>query len=97
MPEYQLPPSHRIAACMLEWLLPSDLRFQPEYDVQERAGCGMPEYEPEPMPRPPTRIEVALAPTGPHEHHYGFSRRGLVCQHCLVPYQVVRRQLAQGR
>lgn len=95
MSEYQLPPSHRIAERMLAWLMPPDLRPPPDYALQGRSGYGMPEIEPDPQPRPPTRLGLELAPERPHEHQYGPSRRGLCCVQCLVPYQVVRRQLMQ--
>jgi hypothetical protein len=79
---------------MLAWFLPSDLRPPPEYVAQDRAGYGMPELEPEPQPRQPTRLGFELAPNRPHEHHYELARSGLRCCQCLIPYNVIRRHLA---
>ena len=96
MMEYSLPPSARVAERMLAWLMPPDLRPPPapEYASQERQRYAIP-VTTEPVPRPPTRLADALAPDGPHQHHYGLSPRGLCCVQCLVPYQVIRRQLAE--
>lgn len=106
--EYQLPPSNRIAARMLDWLrlpggLPPEPQMQhapeslPDYFAQARQAFGIPPVSTaEPAPRPPTRLGIEPDAAPGHQHEWGFSRRGLTCQRCLLPYVVALRQ-ARGR